>query len=474
MTHSLKNGSLAVWLLLSVCGCWKSGGGGAGDDTASDADVDGDTDADGDGDTDADGDADTDADSDGDTDTDGDADTDADSDSDTDSETDSEAPCVRRVDIDVGTPGDGLSWATAFASIQEAVDAAYFASLAEGACQVWVAEGSYDIFEGSAEDTLHMMPQVPVYSGFAGTEETLEERDWDAHETVLDGGGLVNHVVTVATVMGDDWTRLDGFVVTGGDTLDGSEPESSGAGLLMDSWGHLTVAHCRFEDNSSGFDGGAIRNDGALVVEGCAFTGNTAGMDGGAITNSWTLLVRDSVFTGNTSGHTGGAISDGAATEATIESCVFRDNSAADYGGAIAAFNSDPLIVNCTFTGNEAVGGQGGAVFGDMGGITIVGSVCWGDSPDEVSMEDADVAVSYSLVQGGFEGVGNIDGDPLFADPDGGDFRLQAGSPCIDAADGTLAPEFDLDGNARIDDPDAPDTGLGPPWADMGAYERMP
>ncbi len=53
------------------------------------------------------------------------------------------------------------------------------------------------------------------------------------------------------------------------------------------------------------------------------------------------------------------------------------------------------------------------------------------------------------------------------------DLYLQSGSPCIDAANGDVAPEFDLDGNDRWDDPSVdPDTGVGTPtYVDMGAYE---
>jgi len=71
---------------------------------------------------------------------------------------------------------------------------------------------------------------------------------------------------------------------------------------------------------------------------------------------------------------------------------------------------------------------------------------------------------------------GNIDSDPLFADPENGDYRLLPGSPCIDAGgmylqasialqDGAATvswdPGKDLDGDPRI-------SGTGP---DMGAYE---
>jgi hypothetical protein len=99
--------------------------------------------------------------------------------------------------------------------------------------------------------------------------------------------------------------------------------------------------------------------------------------------------------------------------------------------------------------------------------------------------------VSYSDIQGGWLGSGsqNIDADPLFVDPDSADFRLQAGSPCIDAGhnwlvspdtadldddgDTTELTPLDLDGNPRFaDDAATADTGCGVPApVDMGAYE---
>jgi hypothetical protein len=88
--------------------------------------------------------------------------------------------------------------------------------------------------------------------------------------------------------------------------------------------------------------------------------------------------------------------------------------------------------------------------------------------------------IEYSDVQGGWTGEGNIDGDPLFADaegPDGdpatwadNDYRLTAGSPCIDMGGPAFAPspgEVDLDGHLRIWD----GNGDGLARVDMGAYE---
>ena len=55
------------------------------------------------------------------------------------------------------------------------------------------------------------------------------------------------------------------------------------------------------------------------------------------------------------------------------------------------------------------------------------------------------------------ETSGNIWGDPLFVDPDNGDFRISAGSPCVAAGDGSVAPETDYYGQPRNG---APEIGI--------------
>jgi len=72
--------------------------------------------------------------------------------------------------------------------------------------------------------------------------------------------------------------------------------------------------------------------------------------------------------------------------------------------------------------------------------------------------------VLYSNVQGGWPGTGNINADPLFADPFDGNYHLRPHSPCINAGDNAAVPPSvttDLDGRPRI---------IGRA-VDMGAYE---
>ena len=69
---------------------------------------------------------------------------------------------------------------------------------------------------------------------------------------------------------------------------------------------------------------------------------------------------------------------------------------------------------------------------------------------------------------------GNIWGDPKFVDADNGDFRISADSPCIDAGDGSVAPEADYYGQPRMDVKNVTDTGVANSEGicpDIGIYE---
>jgi len=80
----------------------------------------------------------------------------------------------------------------------------------------------------------------------------------------------------------------------------------------------------------------------------------------------------------------------------------------------------------------------------------IVNSIIWGNLPEQIDayisegLSNPDtLIIAYSDIQDGIEvGLedimplfleGNFDVDPLFTDPENGDFTLQEGSPCIDA-----------------------------------------
>lgn len=66
--------------------------------------------------------------------------------------------------------------------------------------------------------------------------------------------------------------------------------------------------------------------------------------------------------------------------------------------------------------------------------------------------------VTYSCIQGGYYGEGNIDSDPCFVDDANDNYHLSPNSPCIDKGDPDLITgpnETDIDGDYRVIDGDA-------------------
>ena len=170
------------------------------------------------------------------------------------------------------------------------------------------------------------------------------------------------------------------------------------------------------------------------------------------------------------------ADSGGAAYEleavVNFSNCSFWKNSA-NLGGAIYNETSAATIANCTFSANTATSGGGALVNDGNGTVTIVNSILWGDeygeTPDEIHNMDGTITVTYSDVQGGYSGTGNIAGDSLFADAATGILGLSATSPCIDhgTPSGTGLATKDLEGNPRVVD----GSGDGSAVVDMGAFE---
>jgi len=372
------------------------------------------------------------------------------------------------VDDDANVANYGSSWTDAYPCLQDAL------TVAQPGDEIRVAQGIYKpdrevvtgrnariVSSGDRTATFQLINGVAIKGGYAGVgEPDSDTRDIYLYKTILsgdlngnDGPNFTNnsensyHVVTGNGT--DETAVLDAFTITGGNADD----TYGYGGGMCNNFCTPTVTNCTFSRNHA-TRGGGMGNTGDVgipsgpTLTNCTFSGNSA---------SW-----------------GGGMCYWAFCSGTLTNCTFSGNTAEDGGGIVITKSSEATLRNCTFTGNRASDGAAGAIdcTGDSS-ATLFNTILWGDSPNEINLLGSSITVTYSDVQGGWSGPGNINADPLFVDVGGADdmigtedddLRLLLGSPCIDAGDNSAIPELivtDLDVNPRIVNG----------TVDMGVYE---
>jgi len=270
-----------------------------------------------------------------------------------------------------------------------------------------------------------------------------------------------------------------------------------GGGVLCWIYSSPSIMNCVIAENSAGTDGGGIwcKQYCTPTIDNCQLSSNTtSGNGGGAFCHMYSsATIRRSTIVGNSAGDRAGGIGCFTGCSVLIRNCNIVGNSAAYNGGGVYCYGFNamgyPTIADCTVTGNSAGGGGGGIACYWMTSPSLSNCIFWGDtapSGSEIELRSSSypsaLSVSYSDIAGGqgatyvdpnctlVWGIGNIDANPLFADPSNADYHLTADSPCIDAGDPSFVPqpgETDIDGQFRVWDGD----GNGVACVDIGSDE---
>ena len=169
----------------------------------------------------------------------------------------------------------------------------------------------------------------------------------------------------------------------------------------------------------------------------------------------------------------GGQIESGPGIQCYNSSPLITNNIISGFvgfeeGGIYCCNNSNPNIINTVIVDNIFSQSGGGVRCSGSSSPAIINCILWGNTPDQISHDaTSQPTVTYSNVQNGWPGMGNIDDDPLFTAGPLSDYHLSPGSPCIDA--GNPDPDYN-----DPEDPANPGYALWPALGtvsnDMGAY----
>ena len=331
------------------------------------------------------------------------------------------------------TTGDG-SQQNPFGTIQHTIDVSLSSDT------VIVDNGIY------LENVVVNSKSILLASNFILYGDTL-----DIHNTVIDGNSDSTAVVFTTC---DSNTAIIGFTIRNGRGWFG--------GGIYSNYSDLIISNNIITENISDAVGGGICcQHGSPVIRNNVICQNTAHFGGGIESYySNAITISSNFVSGNSAVRGGGIYTSNLGSGSAISNNLFIGNTASQYGGGVAFFGISCSVINNTFSENIAV--NGGAMYCHYSDVDIINTIFWADSaqsanPEIYIDENSSASITFCDIQGGWDGEGNIDADPLFRDSENSDFYLQPGSPCIDAGD--------------PNSPDDPDSTI----ADIGAlyFDQM-
>lgn len=386
-----------------------------------------------------------------------------------------------------GPSPDGSSWYRAFRNVQDAL-----ADATSGG-EIRIADGTYKPDRGAGqtpgdrEASFDLPDGLILRGGYAGYgAPDPDARDTAIYETILSGDlndddlwDILNrednsyHVVTI-----NGGATLDGLTIANGQA-DGPYPHHYGGGILVQT-GDPIVVDCTLRGNTGVYGGGLAAFSAGSYLANCTLSGNRALLYGGAVYNhESTATLASCLLTGNSAGSNGAGggaavCSMGAdASHVIVTNCTLADNIGPwpdDYVVFSFNYSSTPSAVEAIRIDNSIVYNDGGA------------PLIWSNTL-------SGVAASYSIIQGGWVGTGNLDVDPQFVRrgawsiegewiDDDSNYRLQSTSLGIDHGSNALvgADRADVDGDEDTSESHPLDLAgadrVQGGRVDAGAYER--
>jgi hypothetical protein len=292
-------------------------------------------------------------------------------------------------------------------TIQGAIDAANQGDT------IVVASGVYRLYSGN----LNISKKALTLRSSQGAEKTIIE------------GTAGKPVITVAE---DSHAVIDGFTITSIDDEDARTVR--GGGIYCAPSSSPTIINNIITANRAVFGGGIFcgRWSTATITRNVIYGNKAVRFGGGVFSFMASSIIASNRIMENEATSAGGGIFCNRDFSRITNNLIWRNT--AKSGGGISCDRSFSAMVNNTITNNVAA--YGGGIFSEGGSVRIINNILWENKDDlfSASFSSSSRPDHSNIGDGQFRGVsGNISADPLFADPENGDFHLNPGSPCSDA-----------------------------------------
>jgi hypothetical protein len=274
--------------------------------------------------------------------------------------------------------------------------------------------------------------------------------------TVINGSTPLNPDTASCVIItsGEDSTTvLQGFSITGGTGT--KWQDEHGAGRYREGGGILV------QYSSPVIRDNIILNNQVIDVNGVISTGG-----GGVRIGDSYVRFYNNIVMNNTARYGAGVVLNYTGGE-YYNNVICSNYGSYQYGAGSgiwinSTFSRPTVIINNTIAGNTSTTAYCG-IYGSNN-ASIRNCIVWGNYSPSNQYVSTNLNVRYSNVQGGVNGAGNINTDPLFSDSN---YVLGDSSPCIDAGDSsTIYNDIEDSGNPGM----ALFPSKGTVRSDMGAY----